>query len=162
MISISDWVRAKVCDISQPSTHCVAVETHLRVTLSSSPPVYPLYTLSLLSPSSSHLADSPGVSVQLCFHMQGVSGRMLQCVHHPSSVSSFSLLTSLPQILHPFSPSNLFSFWSPQPPHVRFSSPRVSPPWLHLTAQVCLACRRLLRPGASKGQGAQRQETHPH
>lgn len=117
MISISDWVRAKVCDISQPSTHCVAVETHLRVTLSSSPPVYPLYTLSLLSPSSSHLADSPGVSVQLCFHMQGVSGRMLQCVHHPSSVSSFSLLTSLPQILHPFSPfSNLFSFWSPPPP----------------------------------------------
>lgn len=34
VITISDWVRAKVCDISQPSTRGAAVEAHLRVTLS--------------------------------------------------------------------------------------------------------------------------------
>lgn len=70
-------------------------------------------------------------------------------------------LASLPKIL--FYPFALQSFLSgllltfvPPPPH------HPPTPWLHSTAQVCLACRRLLRPGASKGQGAQRQETHPH
>lgn len=50
VITISDWFRAKVCDISQPSTHSVAVETHLRVTLSSSPPPSLTLTLTLSSP----------------------------------------------------------------------------------------------------------------
>lgn len=41
VITITDWVRPKVCDISQPSTYSVAVEAHLRVTLFSSPPSPP-------------------------------------------------------------------------------------------------------------------------
>lgn len=41
VITIIDWVRAEVCDISQPSTHSVAVEAHLRVTLFSSPSLIP-------------------------------------------------------------------------------------------------------------------------
>lgn len=65
VITISDWVRAKVCDISQLSTHSVAVETHLGVTLSSSPLL--LHSGCPLLPSHLSFADSQGVLEQLCF-----------------------------------------------------------------------------------------------
>lgn len=121
VISITDWVRAKVCDISQPSTHSVAVETHLRVTLSSSPPLSVALTL-----LSFHLsfADSQGVSVQLCFTCRvcpdgccSVTGTLTTFPRAPLLSPSDPLLPFRPQVL---------SFWTP--PHVHFASPPTSPP----------------------------------
>lgn len=68
VITISDWVRAKVCDISQLSTHSVAVETHLGVTLSSPS------SLRLSSPSLPPLIRRfPWRFGAVVFHMQGAN-----------------------------------------------------------------------------------------
>lgn len=64
VITIADWVRAKVCDISQPLTHSVAVEAHLSVTLFCSPP------LSLSSPPTSP-SPIPGASQCSCVSHAG-------------------------------------------------------------------------------------------
>lgn len=64
VITISDWVRAKVSDISQPSTHSIAVKTHPTTTLSSSPFLQFLPDLLLRLLSISDIA---------VFHIHGVS-----------------------------------------------------------------------------------------
>lgn len=132
VITISDWVRAKVCDISQLSTHSVALETHLGVTLSSSPS-----SLRLSSPSLPPLLRRfPGRFGAVVFHMQGairLDGYCSSVTSTPpphthtttsSSLSPFQLSSSDP--LLPFHPQVL-SFWSP--PHVPFSSPPLPPPF---------------------------------
>ena len=114
VITISDWVRAKVCDIWRPSTHSVAVETHLRVTLSSS----------LLPPL---LRRFPGRLSAVVFHMQGVSGWLLQCDHqHPPLLRP--LLSPL-RSSSTLSPSSLFFLDSSSR-----SPPLLSPPPLSSVA----------------------------
>lgn len=154
--------------------------TVLLLRLTSESPSPPLL---LSSPSSLWLSSPslppllrrfPGRFGAVVFHMQGANRLDGYCssvtstppphTHTQPPPPPWAPFSSLPQIL--FYPFTLKSFLSgllltfpspPLPPLLRFA-----PPWLHLTAQVCLACRRLLRPGASKGQCAQRQETRPH
>lgn len=89
VITISDWVRAKVCDISQPSTRGAAVEAHLRVTLSRRSSLCLSFT------------ETPA-SVLL---MQGVSARLLQCDCAPR-LSSPPLSSPHPSFrsFYPFAP----------------------------------------------------------
>lgn len=67
VITISDWVRAKVCDISQLSTHSVAVETHLGVTLSSSP------LLSFFTPAVLSFPPTSPLQIPMAFWSSCVS-----------------------------------------------------------------------------------------
>lgn len=80
VITISDWVRAKVCDISQPLTHSVAVGAHLRVILFGSPLLHRF----------------PGRFGAAVFHMQGVS--VDGCCSETSRALSFLLLRSSPTL----------------------------------------------------------------
>lgn len=129
MITITDWVRAKVCDISRPSTHSVAVETHLRVTLSSSPPLS--CALALLSSRLSSPLIPRAFSVQLCFTCRVCLDGCCSVTSTPPPPSS----NSLPQILcYPFALESFFFLDSSSRSRLLPSLPLVSSPLLSSAA----------------------------